>query len=473
MMSDRMMMDMALGRQQSMMQNGLPALTEGINPGALQEFFGLPSSLQGGYDQYPQQGQVPNLTSWGQGGQQNSSNTPQMGSKGQMASQSPNWGGGQAQQNQAFNQSAMGPPPMMQGGAQGRAQQAMQQMGPSAGGSFGGVAPNGQTAPAAKGGSAQTMGQGMAGANSQLSGFGQAAAGAGPLAGGGDPSANQSRMAAMQGAMQGIGPFAYGQAGGAPMMQSGVMGGPSAGVGDIGGQQQGNPLFGGTVGGLIDPETFGQLGSLDQLQDFDMDRGRVEQSMFDRSSSLLNPQFDQAEQRMVSDLRARGIPRDSEAFEREMSNFRRDKGETMQRLADQSVLAGGGEQSRLFGISGSLGDRAMNAQTGMFNMADHLAQRDIQAQLQNANIASSNRATQFNELASLLGLQQVASPQLNNFFAPGNVDMMGAYGLNQQAQAANASNAAGQKGGVLGGLGQLGGAALGAGGWGGLFNMGG
>jgi hypothetical protein len=70
-------------------------------------------------------------------------------------------------------------------------------------------------------------------------------------------------------------------------------------------------------------------------------------------------------------------------------------------------------------------------------------------------------------------LQQVSSPGLNNFFAPGNVDMMGAYGMNQQARMANAQNNASQKGGMMGGLGQLGGAALGAGGWGGLFGMGG
>ena len=94
-------------------------------------------------------------------------------------------------------------------------------------------------------------------------------------------------------------------------------------------------------------------------------------------------------------------------------------------------------------------------------MTDQLSKRDLQARLQNANISSMNRATQFNELASLLGLRQVASPGLNNFFQPGNVDMIGAYGMNQQGQMANARNATNLKGGMMDGLMGLGSAGIG------------
>jgi hypothetical protein len=433
MMSDRMLMDMALGRQSSMQQTGLPALTESINPGALNEFFGLPSSMQSGYDQYPTPGSIPNIAGQPTGGK----------------------GGG--------TQRPMPPPEFNE---------------PTAGVKGG---PNIAGVP---------IGRGLYG------GEGQPRSVLDPAAKGGAASKPQAQPTS---------PNVGGSKGGAPQaMASQEPGAPTPVPGAKGGNQN---IFGGTVGEAIgnpldnisrqegiyneiDPSTFGQMGSLDRLQDFNLDRGRVEQSMFDRSASLLNPQFDQAEQRKVADLRARGIPRDSEAFEREMSNFRRDKDETFQRLADQSVLAGGAEQSRLFGLSSQLGDRDVNslmtryglagdlggaqgqAQQQLFGMADLLSQRDIQAQLQNANMAQSNRATQFNELASLLGLQQVASPGLNNFFSPGNVDMMGAYGLNQQANISNANRNAAMKGGMLGGLGQLGGAAIGAGGWGGLFGMG-
>jgi hypothetical protein len=82
-------------------------------------------------------------------------------------------------------------------------------------------------------------------------------------------------------------------------------------------------------------------------------------------------------------------------------------------------------------------------------MGQQLSQQDIQTQLQNANISQANRATQFNELASLLGLNQVAQPGLQNFFAPGNTDVMGGFALNQQGQQNNANNAQAQKSGVL------------------------
>jgi hypothetical protein len=44
------------------------------------------------------------------------------------------------------------------------------------------------------------------------------------------------------------------------------------------------------------------------------------------------------------------------------------------------------------------------------------------------------RSNQFNELASLLGLQQVQTPGLQNFFAPGQAGVTDAFGLNQASQ---------------------------------------
>jgi hypothetical protein len=391
MLSDRMLLDTALGRQQSMNQGGLPSLTSGINPGALNEFFGLPSQLQTGFDQAPTPPPVGDYI-----GQSSGPSGGKGGAQGPMPLQG----------DPGYWNDSRTPRSVLDQGAKGGQQ---------------------PTAP-------QTMGS----AQQQFA-----------------PMVQQQKTS------QGVGDI------GQPQMSDPL----TAQSAPPGQNPAPNPIFGGTVGGIIDPNSFGQIQSLDQLQDFELDRGRVEQNFYDRSASLLDPQYDQAEQRMVSDLRARGIPRDSEAFEREMSNFRRDKGETFSRLANQSVLSGGGEQSRQFGLASALGDRSMAAQQGLFGMADQLSQRDIQAQLQNANIAQANRATQFNELASLLGLQQVASPGLNNFFAPGNADVTSGFAMNQQAQMANARNAASQKGGMLGGLGQLGGAAIGAGGFGGLFNQ--
>ena len=44
------------------------------------------------------------------------------------------------------------------------------------------------------------------------------------------------------------------------------------------------------------------------------------------------------------------------------------------------------------------------------------------------------RGGQFNELASLLGLQQTQIPSLNNFFAPAQAGVSDAFALNQSSQ---------------------------------------
>jgi hypothetical protein len=218
-----------------------------------------------------------------------------------------------------------------------------------------------------------------------------------------------------------------------------------AGVLGMGLQRQ-EDIAGGSLPDLIQGLDTSGISGLTP-RDFEQARGDVEQAFFDRTSSLLSPQFEQSEERLLQSLADRGIPRESEAGRTEIANFQRQRDDTFSRLADQSVLSGGQEQSRLFGL-----DQAL---TGFNN------QLDIGTQLQDANLIQNNRATQFNELAALLGLQQVAQPGLGNFFSPSPTDVTGGFGLQNQANMANAQNASNQKGGVMGGLFDLGSAGIG------------
>ena len=195
-------------------------------------------------------------------------------------------------------------------------------------------------------------------------------------------------------------------------------------------QSASDGIFGGSIGNL-----FNQGFGLDQEG---INRGRTEQALFDRSASLMDPQFDRAEERLIQDLANRGIPRDSEAGRRELTDFRNQKSEAFTRLS-QDAIAGGGQEVT----------RQQQALGQLFGMGQNLAQQDIFTQLQNANIQQANRATQFNELAALLGLNQVAQPGLQNFFTPGQADVTGGFALNQQANMANAQNSANMKGGLL------------------------
>jgi len=175
--------------------------------------------------------------------------------------------------------------------------------------------------------------------------------------------------------------------------------------------------------------------------DGDFDRGRFEDAIFDRGSTLLNRQFDRQEGRLRQDLSNRGVlgPDPSgeigEAASTELGLFNQNRDEAFTQLSLQSILAGGQEGRQ-----------------------DEAA--DIGRQLTNANIGTSNRATQFNELASLLGLQQVAQPGLANFFTPGQADVTGAFALNNQVNIANANNAQSQRNSMLNGLFSLGAAAI-------------
>jgi hypothetical protein len=95
-------------------------------------------------------------------------------------------------------------------------------------------------------------------------------------------------------------------------------------------------------------------------------------------------------------------------------------------------------------------------------LAGESVQRGIGTQLTEANIRQSNRATQFNELASLLGLQGVAQPGLGNFFTPSRTDTGAGYALQNQANIANQQAGTAITSGILEGLFGLGTAGINA-----------
>ena len=420
-MSDMMLNNMALGRQADMKGGSLPSLTSGINPSAQQTFFGTPSSLQQGFDPANTQVNVPDFV----GQFQNQLGNPLSNQQGPI-------------QNPSANQAGI-----TSTGSQG----------PGAGDLAGGIASSmGMRAPNRTSPTQMPAGQGfmpnaqpvMPGANNQMANLPGGPGGAQPTG----PQAQPAKggMPPVAGAgTRNIVDAASGMAAGQAPQQSAKGGGgqPQQG-GSIAQFQQGkagqqaqapadpNDLgFRGKLGSLINKESFG-------LDPEGINRGRAEQGAFNRQMSLMNPGFDMDQERLQQDLANRGIPRDSEAYDRELARFQRNKGETVGRVAQDAIGAGGAEVSRQQQAVGQL-----------FGLGDQISQRDIQAQLQNANIAQSNRGVQFNELAALLGLNQVAQPGLQNFFAPANADVTGAFQINQAAQQNNANNAQAQKSGMM------------------------
>lgn len=169
----------------------------------------------------------------------------------------------------------------------------------------------------------------------------------------------------------------------------------------------------------------------------------------------------QRREALESQLANMGLTRGSAAWESEM-----------RRLADQEtrdslqVFDSARAEAALMG-SLAAQRQAMQVQAGGFNQ--QLRQQEIAEML-------AERGQPLNELNALLTGQQVSTPQMPTFNTAARAETpqyLQAANMQYQAglDAYNAQQASFNN--VMGGLAGLGGAALGAGGWGALFSMGG
>lgn len=236
--------------------------------------------------------------------------------------------------------------------------------------------------------------------------------------------------------------------------------------------------------------TFADAGPIQRSvgpNDFSADRQRVEDAIFSR----LSPQFDRDRAGLEASLANQGIAVGSEAYNRAVDELNRSK--TDARM--QAVLAGGQEQSRLFGMDLQKGQFANSAEAQAYAQALGRGQFANAAVAQNndAALAEANqhnqalgqdvtsglnlrqqyiqellqqRETPLEETAKLFG---IAHPNVPNFgpTPTTNVqptDVTGAA-YNSYGGQVNAYNAQQQRqgqtmGGVFSALGSLGGAAL-------------
>ena len=134
-------------------------------------------------------------------------------------------------------------------------------------------------------------------------------------------------------------------------------------------------------------------------KDFSGDSNKLEASTFERQKGLLDPMFNNRENDMRSMLANKGIMEGSEAWNRDFSDFGRERKEAYNTAALDAIGAGRGEQGRLFG--------------------QELA----------------GRQSTFNELAALLGGQQVGAPAQLDVTGPVNSAYQG------KVSGVNATNA--------------------------------
>jgi hypothetical protein len=177
------------------------------------------------------------------------------------------------------------------------------------------------------------------------------------------------------------------------------------------------------------------------INDFSADRKKVEDAVLASATSRLDPMWNRQQAQTETQLVNQGLGRGSEAWNNAMQDFNFGKNDAYSQAINDSILAGGNEQSRLFGLGTTARQNAVQE-------------------------AAFQRSQPINELATLLGLGgQVQAPQFSAAPQTGiqGTDVTGAQNmayqgqLNQYNQNKSASNAA------MGGLFGLGGSALG--GW--------
>lgn len=133
--------------------------------------------------------------------------------------------------------------------------------------------------------------------------------------------------------------------------------------------------------------------------DFSGDRQRIEDAMYSRMTSRLNPEYDERERAMLSRLEAQGITQGSEAFKRNADDFNRDRRSAYDEARQSAILGGGQEQSRMF------------------------------------DMGSRQRGQEWGEVGSLFNLGQLGNtPQAIGHAGIGSPDLMGAINNQYQGQ---------------------------------------
>ena len=173
--------------------------------------------------------------------------------------------------------------------------------------------------------------------------------------------------------------------------------------------------------GLLSEINWDAIPDLPKLDQFQEDRDRITKAMYEEGLGLLDPYLRETENRQKQSLVNRGISTADEIGLAEMGDFGRMRGRALGDLSFRSLMGGYDEAARQFGLGlGAYGSGLQGelARIGASN----------QARQQAWNERMGVRATKWNELASLLGMNQMPAQQMGYNFNP-SIDVMGGYGL--------------------------------------------
>jgi len=195
---------------------------------------------------------------------------------------------------------------------------------------------------------------------------------------------------------------------------------------------------------------------LDSVQGFDSGRrGQIEDAAFNRATRLLTPEFERQEGRLSQSLADRGIV--GAGADAERDRFERNRDFTLSGLANDAILAGSGEEARMFGQALAARGQGVNERFQNIGIQDAARTRGL-------NEALLQRQQPFNELSAFLqGSPSLNAPQFQPTVQTGvnPPDVIGANALSQGVQQNAFNQGQATQRGILSGLFRLGSAGIG------------
>jgi hypothetical protein len=164
-------------------------------------------------------------------------------------------------------------------------------------------------------------------------------------------------------------------------------------------------------------------------------RNAAEQAIYQRGASRLDPQWQQRQQELQSQLAGQGLEPGTEAYTRASGDFGRAQNDAYQQLLNESIMGGGQEASRQYQLDAANRARAI--------------QEAYQQQYGGINALNAALQGQQVQMPQFPGFGQAGQAQAPNLLGAAQAQYQGA--LNQYG-----ANQAGLQG-LLGGLGSLGG----------------
>lgn len=162
-------------------------------------------------------------------------------------------------------------------------------------------------------------------------------------------------------------------------------------------------------GDVMDWDQFGAMG--DRIEGGDYYNQSAEDALYGRSTSRLDPRFEQKREATESQLRNQGLRPGDEAYDTAMLNLGNEETDAYQQAQYGATIGAGAEGARMQG---------MDVSAGGFNT--QLRQQQISEEMQ-------RRGFSLNEINAILSGQQVAMPGMPGFNTAGvtqGADMTGA-----------------------------------------------